>query len=101
MAAAPFIAPGQAAEKPAPDDAAAATRRRAGGMTRGAIGARGEGVQPLDGGRIGNSPPMKITEIKTFLVGADDRNWVYVKILTDQGLYGSGKLTPPVRTRRR
>ena len=34
---------------------------------------------------------MKITDIKTFLVGAGGRNWVYVKILTDQGIYGIGE----------
>ena len=28
------------------------------------------GLQPLDGGKIGNTPAMKITDIKTFLVGA-------------------------------
>ena len=49
------------------------------------------GLQPLDGGRIGNAPPMKITDIRTFLVGAGGRNWIYVKILTDQGLYGIGE----------
>src|ERR1051325_11992576 len=60
-----------------------------GGMTRGAITAGG--LQPLDGGKIGNAPAMKITDIKTFLVGAESRNWVYVKILTDQGVYGIGE----------
>jgi galactonate dehydratase len=34
---------------------------------------------------------MKITDIKTFLVGAGGRNWVYVKVLTDQGIYGIGE----------
>ena len=34
---------------------------------------------------------MKITDIKTFLVGAGGRNWIYVKILTDQGIYGIGE----------
>jgi galactonate dehydratase len=34
---------------------------------------------------------MKITDIKTFLVGAGGRNWLYVKILTDQGVYGIGE----------
>ena len=34
---------------------------------------------------------MKITDIKTFLVGAESRNWVYVKVLTDQGIYGIGE----------
>src|SRR5688572_19432284 len=51
----------------------------------------GRGLQPLDGGKIGNTPAMKITDIKTFLVGAGGRNWVYVKILTDQGLFGIGE----------
>src|SRR5688572_30859189 len=51
----------------------------------------GRGLQPLDGGKIGNTGAMKITDIKTFLVGAGGRNWVYVKILTDQGLYGIGE----------
>lgn len=61
---------------------------RAGGMTNGPI--RG-GLEPLDGGKIGNTPAMKITDIKTFLVGAGGRNWVYVKVLTDQGIYGIGE----------
>jgi galactonate dehydratase len=51
----------------------------------------GKGLQPLDGGKIGNAPAMKITDIKTFLIGAGGRNWVYVKILTDQGLHGLGE----------
>ena len=37
-------------------------------------------------GRSATRRPMKITDIKTFLVGAGGRNWVYVKILTDQGI---------------
>src|SRR3954454_10563759 len=53
--------------------------------------ARSLGLQPLNGGKIGNTPAMKITDIKTFLVGAGGRNWVYVKILTDQGLEGIGE----------
>ena len=62
-----------------------------GGMTRGPIGGRGDGLQPLDGGKIGNMPAMKITDIKTFLVGAGGRNWIYVKVLTDQGIHGIGE----------
>lgn len=50
-----------------------------------------KGLLPLNGGKIGNTGPMKITDIKTFLVGAGGRNWVYVKILTDQGIYGIGE----------
>src|SRR5215472_955419 len=64
-------------------------REPRGGMSRGRVDSGG--LQPLDGGKIGNTPAMKITEIKTFLVGAGGRNWVYVKILTDQGIYGIGE----------
>ena len=77
LAAAPFLASAQQAGG------------GRGGMTRGSITAGG--LQPLDGGKIGNTPAMKITDIKTFLVGAGGRNWVYVKVLTDQGIYGIGE----------
>src|SRR5258706_13547724 len=83
MAAAPFLALAQ------DDGPARGPRGERGGMTRGAI-AQG-GLQPMDGGKIGNTPAMKITDIKTFLVGGGGRNWVYVKILTDQGLFGIGE----------
>src|SRR5687767_15869233 len=66
-------------------------RRGGGGMTKGPIGGGNEGLQPLDGGKIGNMPAMKITDIKTFLVGAGGRNWIYVKVLTDQGIFGIGE----------
>lgn len=61
-------------------------RRRGAGRVSGP-----QGLQPLNGGKIGNMGAMKITDIKTFLVGAGGRNWVYVKILTDQGLHGIGE----------
>jgi galactonate dehydratase len=83
MAAAPLVARAQQ------DGAAGGGRGGRGGMTRGAIGSGG--LQPLNGGKIGNTPAMKITDIKTFLVGAGGRNWVYVKILTDQGIFGIGE----------
>ncbi|MBL8211533.1 MAG: mandelate racemase/muconate lactonizing enzyme family protein [Bryobacterales bacterium] len=63
----------------------AAQSRRGGGDNR------DKGLQPLNGGKIGNTPAMKITDIKTFLIGAGGRNWLYVKILTDQGLHGIGE----------
>jgi galactonate dehydratase len=75
-AAAPLAAFGQAPPKPL-----------TGGMTQGAI----RPLQPLDGGKIGNTPPMKITGIKTFVVGSGGRNWIYVKVSTDQGLHGIGE----------
>ena len=44
--------------------ALAAQSRRGGGDNR------DKGLQPLNGGKIGNTPAMKITDIKTFLIGA-------------------------------
>ena len=61
------------------------------GMGRRTAGPSEHGLQPLNGGKIGNTGAMKITDIKTFLVGGGGRNWVYVKILTDQGIYGIGE----------
>ena len=62
-----------------------------GGIGRRTAGPSELGLQPLNGGKIGNTGSMKITDIKTFLVGGGGRNWVYVKILTDQGIYGIGE----------
>ena len=36
---------------------------------------------------------MKITEIKTFLCHAYRTNWVFVKVMTDEGIYGVGEAT--------
>lgn len=36
---------------------------------------------------------MKITKIKTFLCNAYRTNWVFVKVLTDEGVYGVGEAT--------
>lgn len=36
---------------------------------------------------------MKITKIETFLVFADWRNWVFVRLSTDEGLTGCGEAT--------
>jgi len=36
---------------------------------------------------------MKITEIKTFIVGNPWKNWVFVKVLTDEGMTGIGEAT--------
>ena len=62
-----------------------------GGRGRGNVGPSERGLQPIGAGKIGNTPAMKITDIKTFLVNGGGRNWVYVKILTDQGIYGIGE----------
>ena len=43
---------------------------------------------------------MKITAIKTLVVNAEMRNWVFVKVLTDQdGLFGWGEATLEWHTR--
>lgn len=83
MAAAPL-----AAQAPAGQTPGAPGR---GGIGRRTAGPSEHGLQPLNGGKIGNTGSMKITDIKTFLVGGGGRNWVYVKILTDQGIYGIGE----------
>jgi galactonate dehydratase len=36
-------------------------------------------------------PAIKITDIKTFVVGVGGRNYVFVKVLTDQGIHGIGE----------
>ena len=42
---------------------------------------------------------MKITEIKTFVVGNPWKNWVFVKVLTDAGLVGWGEATGGLETK--
>ncbi len=34
---------------------------------------------------------MKITEVKTYLVNAQRQNWLFVKVMTDEGVYGWGE----------
>lgn len=36
---------------------------------------------------------MKITELKTYVVGNPWKNWVFVKVLTDEGISGIGEAT--------
>jgi galactonate dehydratase len=36
---------------------------------------------------------MKISEIRTFVTWGDPRNWVFVKVMTDEGVYGWGEAT--------
>lgn len=40
---------------------------------------------------VGLRPATKITDIRTYLVGAGGRNLVFVKVETDQGLHGIGE----------
>jgi galactonate dehydratase len=42
---------------------------------------------------------MKITELKTFMVGNPWKNWIFVKLLTDQGLTGLGEATGGLATK--
>ena len=42
---------------------------------------------------------MKITDIQTLIVNAEMKNWVFVKILTDEGIYGWGESTVEWKTR--
>lgn len=36
---------------------------------------------------------MKITDVKTFIVGNDWKNWVFVRVETDEGIHGIGEAT--------
>ncbi len=42
---------------------------------------------------------MKIIDIKTTIVNAEMRNWVFVKIITDKDIYGWGEATVEWKTR--
>jgi galactonate dehydratase len=42
---------------------------------------------------------MKVTAIETFVCDAYRTNWVFVKVLTDEGLYGVGEATLETRER--
>ena len=44
---------------------------------------------------------MKITDVKTYCVSPVNRNYVYVKIETDEGLYGWVRRIPAARIWRR
>ena len=41
--------------------------------------------------RVGSRPAIKITDIKTYLVGVGGRNLLFVKVETDQGIHGIGE----------
>ena len=42
---------------------------------------------------------MKIIDIKTTIVNAEMRNWIFVKVITDKDLYGWGEATVEWKTR--
>ena len=58
------------------------------GMAVGAASGTAAGSQPA--GQAGGRPEIRITDIKTFLVGLG-RNHVFVKVETDQGIHGIGE----------
>jgi len=41
--------------------------------------------------QVGTRPAIRITDIKTYLVGVGSRNLVFVKVETDQGIHGIGE----------
>ena len=45
----------------------------------------------LQAAQTGSQPNLKITGIQTLLAGVGSRNFVFVKVMTDQGLYGVGE----------
>jgi len=50
------------------------------------------GVAPLlQAAQVGTRPAIKITDIKTFLVGVGNRNLCFLKVETDQGIHGIGE----------
>ena len=51
----------------------------------------GTAAMPQAPARVGTRPAIKITDIKTFLVGVGGRNLLFVKVLTDQGIDGIGE----------
>jgi galactonate dehydratase len=53
--------------------------------------AAGAAAPFLQASQTGTRPNLKITGIQTFLTGAGSRNFVFVKVLTDQGLHGIGE----------
>ena len=41
---------------------------------------------------------MKITDLRTFVVGNPWKNWLFVKVQTDEGLTGLGEATSGLET---
>jgi len=42
---------------------------------------------------------MKIIDVKTFIVGNPWKNWVFIKLYTDEGITGLGEATGGLSTR--
>jgi galactonate dehydratase len=41
---------------------------------------------------------LKITQLETFVVGTPWKNWLFVKVLTDEGVSGIGEATSHFNT---
>lgn len=59
--------------------------------------AAGELLPPVQA--AANAPNVKITEIKTFVVGNPWKNWLFVQVKTDAGLTGWGEATSGLETK--
>ena len=42
---------------------------------------------------------MKITDVKTFVIGNSWKNWIFVKVYTDAGIVGLGEATGGLATK--
>lgn len=42
---------------------------------------------------------MKITDLKTFVVGNPWKNWIFIQLYTDEGLVGLGEATGGLATK--
>jgi galactonate dehydratase len=72
------------------------TRR---GMMRGMAGALAANGAALAAQASATVGPVKITEVKTFVVGNPWKNWVFLKLNTDAGLSGWGEATGGLETK--
>ena len=61
---------------------------------------RSQGTVPVPVRRFVKETRVKITSIKPLIVNANMRNWIFVKVETDEpGLYGWGEATLEWKTR--
>ena len=79
-------------------------RQESSGYTRRGMMRNVAGVLALNGAlpaaqAAANLGNVKITEVKTFVVGNPWKNWVFVKVNTDAGLVGWGEATGGLETK--
>jgi galactonate dehydratase len=70
---------------------------RRGVMNMAGVWAAGTALEPAAAAAVTGS--MKITQLQTFVVGNPWKNWVFVKVNTDQGLSGWGEATGGLETK--